>query len=325
MALRFIYSQLFTTLPSPSSSYTNQTVIVTGSNVGLGLEAARHYTRLGAATVVLAVRSLEKGEAAKRDIESSTGRKDVVRVMQLDMSSYQSVLDFASTASKTLPRIDIAILNAGVARGEWEVFEQDEATITVNVVSTFLLAFSLLPKLKSTAQAYNTRPTLTITASEVHEWASFEERHAPEGQIFARLNEKEINGKPADLAERYQVSKLLEVLAVREMCELHPAPTFPVTLNCVNPGLCHSELSREAGWGLWLMKLLLARTTEAGSRTLVHAGSSGQESHGQYLSDAKIVPPSVFVRSEEGKKTQKRVWDELIAKLEGIKKGVTKV
>ncbi|KAH7061671.1 hypothetical protein BKA63DRAFT_200416 [Paraphoma chrysanthemicola] len=325
MALRFIHSQLFVTPPAPTGSYNGQTVIVTGSNVGLGLEAARHFTRLGAATVVLAVRSLEKGEAAKRDIESTTGRKDVVRVMQLDMSSYQSVLDFASTASKSLPRIDIAILNAGVARGKWEVFEQDEATITVNVVSTFLLAFALLPKLKSTAQSYNTRPTLTITASEVHEYAAFEERKAPDGQIFARLNQEVINGKPADLAERYQVSKLLEVLAAREFCNLHPASTFPVTLNFVNPGLCHSELSREAGWFLYIMKLILARTTEVGSRTLVHAGSSGQESHGQYLSDSQVKPPSTFVRSEEGAKTQKRVWDELVVKLEGIKKGVTNV
>lgn len=323
MALRFVHSQLFVTPPAPTGSYAGQSVIVTGSNVGLGLEAARHYTRLGAATVVLAVRSLEKGEAAKRDIESTTGRQDVVRVMQLDMSSYQSVLDFASTASKTLPRIDIAILNAGIAAGKWAVFEQDESTITVNVVSTFLLAFALLPKLKSTARSYNTRPTLTITASEVHEYAPFDERKAPDGQIFARLNQEIVNGRPTNMEQRYQVSKLLEVLAAREFCALHPASTFPVTLNFVNPGLCHSELSRDSGWFLWFMKLVLARTTEVGSRTLVHAGSLGQESHGQYLSDAKITPPSVFVRSDEGAATQKRVWDELVAKLEGIKKGVT--
>ncbi|KAH7068506.1 hypothetical protein FB567DRAFT_250698 [Paraphoma chrysanthemicola] len=325
MALRFIHSQLFVTPPAPTGSYAGQTVIVTGSNVGLGLEAARHYTRLGAATVVLAVRSLEKGEAAKRDIESTTGRSDVVRVMQLDMSSYQSVLDFASTASKTLPRIDIAILNAGIAAGKWAVFEQDESTITVNVVSTFLLAFALLPKLKSTAQSYNIRPTLTITASEVHEYAPFDERKAPDGQIFARLNQEIVNGKPTSMEQRYQVSKLLEVLAAREFCALHPASTFPVTLNFVNPGLCHSELSRDSGWFLYFLKLVLARTTEVGSRTLVHAGSSGQESHGQYLSDAKITPPSAFVRSDEGAEVQKRVWDELVAKLEGIKKGITTV
>jgi NAD(P)-dependent dehydrogenase (short-subunit alcohol dehydrogenase family) len=239
MAGRFFYSQLFFKPPKPTGDFSGKTVVVTGSNVGLGKEAARHYTSLGASTVILAVRSVEKGEAAKRDIESSTGR-NVVKVMQLDMSSYQSVLDFAARASKELERIDIAVLNAGVSRGVWEVFEQDESTITVNVVSTFLLAFAILPKLKETAQKFNTRPTLTIVSSEVHEWTSFEERKAPEGGIFERLNQKTIDGKDVGLVNRYQVSKLLEVLFVRALCERKPRDQLPVTINFVNPGFCQS-------------------------------------------------------------------------------------
>jgi NAD(P)-dependent dehydrogenase (short-subunit alcohol dehydrogenase family) len=156
------------------------------------------------------------------------------------MSSYQSVLDFAEKASKELERVDIAVLNAGVIRGVWEVFEQDESTITVNVVSTFLLAFALLPKLKETARKFNTRPTLTVVSSEVHEWATFEESKAPEGKIFERLNEKVVNGKKVGLGNRYQVSKLLEILFVRAFCERYPPSSIPVTINLVNPGYCHS-------------------------------------------------------------------------------------
>jgi hypothetical protein len=73
------------------------------------------------------------------------------------------------------------------------------------------------------------------------------------------------------------------------------------------------------------MRFLLARKTEVGSRTLVHAGSQGVESHGKYLSDCEITEPSAFVRSEEGKLTQERIWTELTDKLEGIQSGVTKV
>lgn len=240
MAGRFLYSQFFYTPPKPSDDYTGKTVIVTGSNVGLGKEAARHFTRLNASTVVLAVRSLEKGEAAKKDIEASTGRKDAIKVMHLDMSSYQSVLDFASTASKSLDRIDTAVLNAGVIRGSWELFEEDESTITVNVVSTFLLAFALLPKLRETAKKFNTRPNLTIVSSEVHEWATFDERKAPDGKIFEKLNEKVVNGKNVNLGNRYQVSKLLEVLFTRAWCEREPVERIPITINLVNPGFCHS-------------------------------------------------------------------------------------
>lgn len=322
MALRFIHSQLFVTPPAPVDDYTGKNVIVTGSNTGLGFEAARHFTARGASKVIVAVRSLSKGETAKNSIEESTGRKNVVQVMQLDMSSHQSVLDFAKKVSQELDRIDIAVLNAGVARNIWEVFEGDESTIAVNVVSTFLLAYALIPKLVDTSKKFNTRPTLTIVASEVHAMAKFDELKAPQGGIFNRLNEERVNGKETDLDERYNVSKLLEVLFVRALTD---KTSLPITINCVNPGLCHSEFAREAGWGLWLLKLFLARTTEVGSRTLVHAGSCGQESNGQYLSDCKVSPPSQFVRSPEGAKAQERVWEELVEKLEKIQGGITKV
>lgn len=58
-------------------------------------------------------------------------------------------------------------------------------------------------------------------------------------------------------------------------------------MNFVNPGLCHSDLAREAGWGLYLLKLVLARSTECGSRTLVQAVEAGHESHGQYMSNCR--------------------------------------
>jgi hypothetical protein len=71
-----------------------------------------------------------------------------------------------------------------------------------------------------------------------------------------------------------------------------------------------------------ILKALLARSTEAGSRTLVHAASAGPESHGHYISDCKITLPSDLVMSAEGKTAQDRVWDELIQKLENIHPGI---
>ena len=61
-----------------------------------------------------------------------------------------------------------------------------------------------------------------------------------------------------------------------------------VIVNYVNPGLCHSELGRDAGWGLYFLKLAVARTTEYGSRTLVNAAEAGGESHGQYMSNSRV-------------------------------------
>lgn len=270
----FVYSQLFVTPTYPTADQTGRTVIVTGSNVGLGLEAARHFTRLGAAKVILAVRDLTKGEAAKKSIEESTRREGVVEVWQLDLGSYESVKQFAKRVNN-LPRVDVMLENAGLAPPTFKLMEDNESTITVNVVSTFLLALLVLPKLKETAQRYNTRPRLTIVSSEVHGWTNFQERKNE--HIFEAINDKE----KADMGSRYALSKLFEVFAVREICaKPRTMPDYPVIINTVNPGLCHSELARDLGWGLWLFKLLLARTTEVGSRTLVHAATAGRKRTG---------------------------------------------
>lgn len=74
-----------------------------------------------------------------------------------------------------------------------------------------------------------------------------------------------------------------------------------------------------------LLKKLLCRTTEVGSRTLVHAGVAGPETHGKYLSDCKITACAPLVEGKEGAETQRRVWDELAKKLEDIEPGITKV
>jgi hypothetical protein len=72
------------------------------------------------------------------------------------------------------------------------------------------------------------------------------------------------------------------------------------------------------------MKLFLARTTEYGSRTLVHAAAQGKESHGKYISDCRVTEPCSLVTNAEGVKLQNRLWTELTAKLEKIKPGVVK-
>lgn len=164
----FLYRQLFVTLPLPKTRFDEKTVIVTGSNVGLGLEAARHFARLGAARVILAVRDTQKGEAAKKSIDQSLRRvPSPVTVWPLDLSHYDSVKDFVARVDKELDRVDVVCENAGIATGTFRLTERDESTITTNVVSTFLLAFLLLPKLKETARRFNTSPTITITSSEV--------------------------------------------------------------------------------------------------------------------------------------------------------------
>jgi NAD(P)-dependent dehydrogenase (short-subunit alcohol dehydrogenase family) len=316
-AMSFLYSQLFVAPPYPTTDFTNQTVIVTGANVGLGLEAARHFTRLNAAKVILAVRSVSKGEAAKQSIESTTKRTGIVEVWPLDLASYASVKAFAAKAAE-LPRLDAVVENAGLAVSEWSMVEDNELTITVNVISTMLLAILLLPVLRRSAKEFNTVPRLSIVTSAIHRRTNLPQWKTE--NTFETLNDK----TEQSLKTRYPESKLLEVFAVRELVT-HMSSTEPlVVVNMVNPGLCHSELARNAGWGLWFLKLVLARTTEVGSRTLVHGASSGKESHGQYMDDGQVHDDrvSAFVKSEEGQKAQKKIWKELGEKLDKIQPGI---
>ncbi|KAH7310268.1 short-chain dehydrogenase/reductase-like protein [Rhexocercosporidium sp. MPI-PUGE-AT-0058] len=314
----FLKSQ-WTRLPYPATDFAGQTIIITGSNVGLGFEAARHFVRLGATKVILACRSLEKGESAKRDIEKSTKRSGVVEVWQVDLGSYESVKQFCKKAAG-LQRLDAVVENAGIATSFYKELEGRESTMTVNVVSTFLMALLLLPKLRADAMSYNTIPRLVIVASEAHEQARFVEQTEP--SIFPALND------PKYQQDKYNVSKLLEVLTVRELApSITASGKAKITLNCLTPGFCHSELMRDAPFPLNILapvaKFFLARTTEVGSRTLVSAAAASEETHGMYLQDLKIKEPSKWVRSEKGKESQKKVYTELLGILEEIEPGVS--
>lgn len=223
---------------------------------------------------------------------------------------------FAKRTQK-LERIDVLLCNAAVATQRWQVAEVNELCITVNVISTMLLAFLLLPKLKATATQFNTRPHLTFVSSPGHYFVDFKEKDDPAG-IFAGLR----NEKKADMVKRYSTSKLLAVYIVREMAARRPADTYPVTINMVDPGLCWSELNREPDLGTSILKILLARTAEVGARALLGAAEAGEETHGIFLSGGREREPATVVVGEEGMLVQGRVWSELMGILEGIEEGV---
>ncbi|PGH31738.1 hypothetical protein GX50_05461 [[Emmonsia] crescens] len=318
----FFYSQLFVTPKYPNESFANQTIIITGSNTGLGLEAARHFARLDAKKIIIAVRNVVAGEKAKELIETSSGRANICEVWELDLASYASIKAFAQRASTELPRIDVLLENAGIATHTHDIAEGHERTITVNVIGTFLLGLLLLPKLKESAmQISPVKPRWCIVTSETHAMAEFPEWKSP--NTFEKLDDK----KTLNMKERYEASKLLEILLVREI-----APKLAdsgVVLNMINPGFCQSELMREVHWLVLVIKTMLThimvRTTEVGSRTLVAAAASGDESHGAYMTDGKVSNRhlSTFVKSEDGKTAGKKVWEELKVILENIAPGVT--
>ncbi|KAI0019597.1 short-chain dehydrogenase [Xylariomycetidae sp. FL0641] len=309
----------FTPLPYPEDDCTGKVVVVTGANVGLGLETARHFVRLNAAKVILGCRDTEKGEAAVADIAATTGRGDAVELWQVDLGSFESVKAFCARANE-LPRLDIVVENAALASRTYAAFEGFERQVCVNVISTFLMALLLLPALRRTATAHNVRPSLVVVSSGAHFYAAFRARHAP--SILEALR-----GGDDDMDDRYNVTKLLDLLLVRELAaETDANGKPPVTITAVNPGLCRSQLFREAKFPLsWFMPVslfLLGRTNEMGARNFMAAALADESWHGQYVSECKPCPPSSFVRSKEGEEAQKRVYEELVDLLEEIEPGI---
>lgn len=126
----------------------------------------------------------------------------------------------------------------------------------------------------------------------------------------------------------YNVSKLIEVLLVREIAASNILEQPPsIIVNSITPGLCHSDIARDLkGFGaaaFSFVKLLIARSTEHGSRTLVHASSAGIESHGQFLYDCQIKLPSQFrnnlLKGEKGSDLQEQLYKEVMAKISSLR------
>jgi retinol dehydrogenase 12 len=89
-----------------------------------------------------------------------------------------------------------------------------------------------------------------------------------------------------------------------------------VIVTAVNPGFCKSQLGRNLSLVYRvlgeIMKALLARTTEEGSRQLVWAavGDAGREFElrGGYVNKANLQEVSDYALSDEGTVVQARIW-----------------
>lgn len=159
------------------------------------------------------------------------------------------------------------------------------ACVTVNVISTFLLARLLLPKMQETAKVTESIPRMSIVDSDLHKFAKLRARK--DQSIFEGLK------KPTtDFDGRYNDTKLLVVLYGRKLAAQLTASGQPkVCLNFVNPGWCSSGLHTVDGFGPAVAKRVLQRSQDEGGRTLVDAIAlvpKVEERHGQYINKMRI-------------------------------------
>lgn len=128
----------------------NKVVIITGSNKGIGKEAAIQIDKLGA-KVYMACRSLDSANEAREEIVNETKNQNVF-VRRLDLASVDSIINFAEQFKKEESKLDVLINNAGVMSQSKNLTDNGvEMTFAINVLGHHLLTKLLIDLLKNTS------------------------------------------------------------------------------------------------------------------------------------------------------------------------------
>ncbi|KAI8297010.1 Short chain dehydrogenase yanD [Colletotrichum sp. SAR11_59] len=292
---------------------SGNTAIITGGNTGLGYEAAIQLLDLKLSYLILAVRSLERGEEAAAKLRKQHPGA-TIDVWQLDMNSYDSIQAFARRAGSHISRIDIVILNAGIMKMSFSKNSSTghEETLQVNYLSTVLLAILLLPVLKAKRKPDGDPAHLTIVNAALTLAASFPNRDAK--PLLPSFDDPKTFS-----SETYNSSKLLAHMFLWKLADVVSADD--VIVNLSDPAWCRgTALGRDAPgllrWGLWAFGAT-GRTPRVGASCFVDAVvNKGEESHGCFLMSWNIHPFAAFLYTSEGKNVTERLWAETLDELE---------
>lgn len=288
----FFTAQFLTkcTPPTQSTNLSGLTAVITGSNSGIGLATARVMLQYHLSHLIMAVRSVNKGEEV-----ADTLRKDYpkakIEVWPLEMLAYDSIQAFVQRCN-ALPRLDMAILNAGIGNAVFTINKSTghEETFQVNYLSTALLAILLLPVLKSNKQA-DKPARMLIVASGLAFAAKFPNHAA--NPLIPSFDDATGWGTAAAM-ERYSVTKLMVLMLVEKLAEI--VSPKDIIVDAVEPGLTGgSNLNRQTKgvikYFFKAMKAAAARTPEQAAWTYVDAVAvRGEEAHGGLVLNWKIYP-----------------------------------
>lgn len=284
----FFYRQFTKPKPLPQGiNLTGQVAIVTGSNTGIGLAACRQLLQLGLSHLVIGVRSRTKGDEAASQLRKAFPSA-TISVWIVDMQSYQSINAFVDQC-KTLPRIDIAILNAALMKISFttEPSTGHEVSLQVNYLSTALLSILLLPVLKEKkASGAERPPVLSIVGSDLAYRVDVETN----GPVWPQFDSSE----GYEQFEWYGRSKLLLTFFLSRLAEF--VNPDDVLVNMPNPGTTKGtsffrEIPTLGGLMIGTLQFFFARRVDVGATTYLDAAlARGVESHGSFLSDWAFKP-----------------------------------
>jgi NAD(P)-dependent dehydrogenase (short-subunit alcohol dehydrogenase family) len=201
--------------------------VVTGANTGLGFETARVLAERGA-SVVLAVRDIEKGKHAAARIARTAPGADLI-VQPLDLTSLDSIRAAADELRATYPRIDLLINNAGVMFTPKQTTRDGfELQFGTNHLGHFALTGLLLEKM------------LPVPGSRVVTLSSIMHR------VRGRINFDDLQGERSySRVAAYSRSKLANLMFTYELQTRLTAAGTTIAV-AAHPGLANTELTRNS-------------------------------------------------------------------------------
>ncbi|KAL1602693.1 putative secondary metabolism biosynthetic enzyme [Paraconiothyrium brasiliense] len=301
-------------------SLRGQTAIVTGASQGIGTEIAAQLLEREASTVILAVRNVAKGETARqsllaRESIKKANPKAVVKVMKLDTEDYDSVQSFTKTFLAEHSELHVLLLNAGIGTLKRELARTGhEKNVQVNYLSNVLLMLELLPVLNHTAEKTGKPSRISWTGSRMHGTSTLAKGKVPLKPGETVLGHFDSEESFVAFA-RYGDSKLLCLLFLFELRD--HLTSDKVIVNSFCPGQVATGMSDVLPIYLRLpmnlVKAIRARSIEtAGWIALNAAVVVGPETHGYFLADKEVAEPAAYVKSADGQKVQKMLWNETV-------------
>ena len=196
-----------------------RTFVVTGASAGLGLETARILAHRGA-HVVLAVRNVEKGEAAAATMRGQ------VEVRRLDVSDLGSVRAFAAD----IDRLDVLVNNAGVMGVPFGTSPDGvEMQFATNHLGHFALSNLLLPKLSD---------RVVVVGSQSHRGGDLD------------LEDLDWKRRGYGGYAAYSTSKLANLLFLAELQRRLTAAGSTLRATGAHPGSTATSITGSSGSGL---------------------------------------------------------------------------
>ena len=299
----------------PAFSLTDKTIIITGSNTGLGYEAALRCVDLGASRIILAVRRPEAGEKAKQSIRSSIPSSSCqIDVFKVDMADYDSVRSFVARVKSEVGHVHGAILNAAIMPSKYSASKYGyESSMQINALGTAFLAVLLLDVLQSSGTG-DWQPSMVLVSSTLYarvkpdlvaRWRVQSKKSTSSRSLLDVCNEESKRGMTG--LELYGLSKLWLMVVLQHLAKANSA----VKITAVSPGPCRTGLGRNCSFVARLFMvvfgLLFFRSAKKGSRILVSGLRNG--GHGGLFrddADAELAP----VLQDEY--FEREAWDAMV-------------